>query len=308
MSWKDYFYFTRSERSGIIVFICIMLIILSYPHFYEYFYQEPPIPDFTGLSHQIDQYEQMAHNATMRTTEAKAGNTPSFSSLRPFNPNLITPEECEQMGLPPKMVSNLVNYRNAGGKFQYREDMLKLYQMNDELYASLSDYIILPTKSSQVADTISALKTSARRVHNMDATPGTFNNILRINTADTLQWQQLKGIGRVFSKRIVSYRNLLGGFYSVEQLREVYGLDSVTFNEINEHLILDTIELNQINVNTADFKTLLRHPYLSYNQVTSIINLRQTHGPFQSIEAIKASHLISEDDFTRIAPYLRVED
>jgi competence protein ComEA len=287
-----------------------MLLILSYPHFYDYFLPDPPTPDFTELSRQIEQLEQMNNSQSIHasTTVNTSPEPLPIASLRPFNPNLISPEECEHMGLPANIISNLVNYRNAGGKFTYREDIKKLYHMNDEIYASISEFIILPVRSARYADTISALKTSARTVHNHNATPTNNNLVLAINTADTLQWQQLRGIGPVFSKRIVSYRNLLGGFYCIEQLREVYGLDSATYNKLCNHIILDTIELKQININTADFATLLRHPYLSQNQVTSIVNMRRVHGPFITVDGIRESHVISDSDFARVAPYLKVED
>lgn len=99
--------------------------------------------------------------------------------------------------------------------------------------------------------------------------------IVEINTADSAALVGLYGIGAVFADRILKYRGLLGGFYSTDQLLEVYGMDSVRFNQIKERIRVDTGLVRKIHINKDEFKSLLRHPYLDYETVKAIVNYRQ---------------------------------
>ena len=99
--------------------------------------------------------------------------------------------------------------------------------------------------------------------------------MIEINTADTAELISLYGIGKVFAERIHKYRGLLGGFYSKDQLLEVYGMDSIRFDQFKGQVEIDTNVLVKIPINEEEFKTLLRHPYLDYETVKAIVNYRQ---------------------------------
>ena len=101
---------------------------------------------------------------------------------------------------------------------------------------------------------------------------------LNLNSADTTELKSLPGIGSFFAKNIVDYRNKLGGFIEKEQLLEVYAFDSTRMANIENLIIIDTIELRKVNVNTDDFKTILRHPYIEYEDVKKIVNYRESYG------------------------------
>ena len=131
--------------------------------------------------------------------------------------------------------------------------------------------------------------------------------LININLADSLEFRKLKGIGTVFSSRIVRYRNWLGGFYSQEQLLEVYGVDSVLFEMIAPHLKVSIDDVIKIKVNTCLQKDLSSHPYISYKLAKSIIKYREHHGAYKSINDLKHIPLIDEELFRKIAYYLELE-
>ena len=131
--------------------------------------------------------------------------------------------------------------------------------------------------------------------------------LININLADSLEFRKLKGIGTVFSSRIVRYRNWLGGFYSQEQLLEVYGVDSVLFEKIAPHLKVSIDDVIKIKVNTCLQKDLSSHPYISYKLAKSIIKYREHHGAYKSINDLKQIPLIDEKLFRKIAYYLELE-
>ena len=130
---------------------------------------------------------------------------------------------------------------------------------------------------------------------------------LDINLSDSLQFTQLHGIGKVFSSRIVRYRNWLGGFHSKKQLLEVYGIDSTLLARISPNIVLASSTLQKININTANYKVLAAHPYISYKMAKSIVKYRDHHGPFKALSDLKGIHLIDEELFRKIAFYIDLE-
>ncbi|MEE4256097.1 MAG: helix-hairpin-helix domain-containing protein [Bacteroidales bacterium] len=111
--------------------------------------------------------------------------------------------------------------------------------------------------------------------------------MIEINTADSALLVRLYGIGPSFARRILKYRGMLGGFFSTEQLLEVYGMDSSRYNGILENIHVDTSQISKIPVNEADFKTLLQHPYLDYETVKLIVNYRDHVGPITCSDTLR---------------------
>lgn len=320
MGIKDYFYFTKTERNGITVLIILILIILAYPLVKLNFTKNETV-DFSKINEQINEYEQLileykkAKESFERNRIISNKETQNTSiALKPelFNPNVLSLEEYLDLGLTETIARNIINYRNAGGQFRYREDFKKIYSITDEIYEQLETYIDLPVKpasgnlTSRSGDTTNYRRNTPEKI--FEETPRWADILIDINRADTTEWQKIRGIGPVFSKRITAYRELLGGFYSPDQLLEVFGMDSVRFEQIEDHIFIDEFELTQIDINQADFVQLVRHPYLNRNQVNSILQIREQHGIYQEINDLKRSKLITDSVFNKIAPYITVSN
>ncbi|MCX6286856.1 MAG: helix-hairpin-helix domain-containing protein [Bacteroidetes bacterium] len=127
-----------------------------------------------------------------------------------------------------------------------------------------------------------------------------------INKADTLEFQRLKGIGPSYARRIVIYRNRLGGFTNCGQLLEVWGMDSSLYNLIREQLIISSDSIRKLDINTVSFKELLRHPYFPYELTRSLILYRQKNKLFRSVDELNSVEGINDSVFRRIRPYVRV--
>ena len=128
-----------------------------------------------------------------------------------------------------------------------------------------------------------------------------------INKATVEDWQSFSGIGVVLSKRIVEYREKLGGFYSVEQIKEVRGISDSLWQVLAGYFWVDTLQYTRINLNTADFKELLKHPYVDYNLANALLNMRKQLGGFAKIEQIKSSKLMSDSLYQKLEPYFQVK-
>ena len=126
---------------------------------------------------------------------------------------------------------------------------------------------------------------------------------ISLNSTDTTEWKKIPGIGSSYSSRIVKYRTLLGGFVCKDQLQEVYGIDSEMYARISPFIAEDT-NWSKIKINKLEFKELLRHPYLNYNQVKVIMNLRDKKGNITSIDELSMLDEFSKDDISRLQPYL----
>lgn len=121
-----------------------------------------------------------------------------------------------------------------------------------------------------------------------------------INTADTTQLMQIKGIGKVFANRIIKYRDILGGFHSIDQVGETYGIDPLVIPELKKYASLSG-QVKKIKINQLDN---FRHPYLKFNQIKVIAAYRKQHGNFKSAEDLKQIKILDEATISKIEPYL----
>jgi competence ComEA-like helix-hairpin-helix protein len=125
-----------------------------------------------------------------------------------------------------------------------------------------------------------------------------------INLADSSEFMKLKGIGPVFSNRIIKFRDALGGFVKTEQLSEIYGLPEETYHHIFPKLTVDRSDVKLLKINVISVSELSKHPYVTYKQAQTIINYRSQHGAFDRVEDLVKIHSLDEDFFRKIEFYL----
>lgn len=133
----------------------------------------------------------------------------------------------------------------------------------------------------------------------------TSRTIIELNSADSLDLVQLYNIGPSFARRILKYRSLLGGYVDKSQLWEVYGMDSVRFNDIAPYVTVEPAMIQQMDINSATLQQLKRHPYLDYYQAKAIVQTRETSGPYTNISDLMKISIIDKQTFNNILPYLK---
>lgn len=201
--------------------------------------------------------------------------------------------------MPDKIAENIINYRKQIGIFKDKEELLKLYAINSEMFEKLEEYIIISQLNDtlEIDDTKSAVKENSQAKEDI---------LIEINSADKIELQKIKGIGPAFANWIVEYRDKIGGFYDKEQLLEVYKIDREKLKAISPYFLIDKSQVIKLSINTADVEKLKTHPYINYNQARAIVAYRDQHGDFQAVNEIVKIYLFTQDDVDRLLPYLDI--
>lgn len=273
---RKWFSFNKGERIAIItIMAAIVILVLAC-----LFRPEPKSLSDESL-HNLDSLLALRQAAVEVQQQQKAEKVQEVAELHPFpfNPNTLTEEEWMKMGLTDRQVRNIMNYQAKGGKFYAKSDLGKLYTISEEEYAQLEPFIVLPEVSRGAMSKTGSKKQENQSV-NEEITPREKKAIpnVDLNTVDSTTLVELPQIGAYMASRIITFRSKLGGFVDMEQLRDVKGMDSVRFNTILPYINISNAELRKIDVNRADFKTLVNHPYLNYEQVKRIFNQREKRG------------------------------
>ncbi|MFN7014568.1 MAG: helix-hairpin-helix domain-containing protein, partial [Bacteroidia bacterium] len=267
-------------------------------------------PDFSEFENSIKEfYSSNPENNLL----SKIDSVPTIDStdasinveLFVFNPNSSTDEEFRRLGLTEKQIKNIRNYLEKAGSFRFKEDFGKLYAIGDSLFAILNPYIDLPDKETYYASNkIPKEKQEQAKFEK----PKTQKTLLELNGADSLQLIEIKGIGPAFASRIIKYRNRLGGYQHIEQLKEIYGMKEELYELIKTQVKVNPSVIIKININSCTPEEFKNHPYVNnWNIANALINYRKKHGLFKSIEEIKKCDLVNEELYLKLAPYLTLD-
>jgi competence protein ComEA len=281
---KNYLSVTKKEWNGMVVLVILIALVLAAPYVYQLLRKDNTInfKDFDKAIARLNKAErQQAYAHSKAGSDDKILHPVMFS----FNPNNLTVQQWEQLGLSERQADVIEHYEVKGGRFYSNEDVKKIYAITADDYKRLEPYINIPE----------ATYTSKK------AKPG---ELIELNSADSAKLTQLRGIGPSFAVRVVRYRNRLGGFYHKEQLKEVYGIDSVKFAAIRDQVTVNPGKVKRININTISFDQLRVFPYLGYKQVNAIIQYRAQHGNYASIADMKNIAILDDGILRKIEPYL----
>lgn len=203
------------------------------------------------------------------------------STLKKFNPNEDSKQQLFKSGLQVQVVENIVNYRNAGGTFQQKEDVLKLYALDREYYKEIESFIQLPKEPKQVVKVDS----------------------VELNSATVEELEQLS-INKLLASRIINYRDMLGGFYSHKQLHEVYNIDRYTINILQRSSWIDTLLITPIEVNKVKEFNLSRHPYISRKAAEQIRKYRDFASEIKNFKELSKLGIIEGNSEEKLRYYL----
>lgn len=259
--------------------------------------------------------------------------------LHPFNPNDIDSIGLRRLGLPPWVARNVVRYRQRGGRFRQASDFKKIYGLSEGDYNALLPYIDLPvhaapyerlardsgqarqttdgrpaadgrqiTHNRLTTDSSTARKDSARLLlpdslrHPpiVKYAPGT---VVGLNQADTTELKKIPGIGSYIAARIVAYRQQLGGYYCLEQLRDI----RIDHLQLTDWLHVEPELVKRLPVNTCSLERLNRHPYINFYQARAIVEWRKLNGPLRNLKVLALDDAFTAADIEKISHYVSFE-
>ena len=291
---RKYFSFTRSETNGFIILIPLTAIIILLPPFYKHHLTSTKTKsDDEAFTKQL--VEELNSISSKKEIPVRAEKTTS-PSLKPkkFNPNNVTQESLASMGLNTRLIRTLDNYRKKGGRFRIKSDLSRLYGLDNATYEQLFDFIDLPVE-------LPSKRKSVKRPAPLEATTPK-----DINSAVAQDFSAIRGIGEVLSKRIVSFRSGLGGFYSLDQLEEVYGLNDTVITDLKRNFYLkDSTVIDKIELGHFSEEQLRKHPYISYRLARVIVAYREQHN-LNSPEDLLNIKILPDSVYRKLYPYLRV--
>ncbi len=305
--------FNRKERHGLLFLLVLISSLWLVPYIFS---EEPPVisdaelemlhikKDEDANDEQRPQRVNRIASLSKRTyPHSREAFNPANSKPFTFNPNTASDQDWKNLGLPTRNIQTIRNYLSKGGKFRKPDDLARIYGFPPSAFQLLKPYVRIPDPESNnhqqwKTDTMSRQKYDRRFIpRKPDKVP--------VNAADSTAWESLPGIGPKLAVRIIHFRTKLGGFHTIDQVGETFGLPDSTFQAVRPFLILDpVIGPPVLNLNICTPEELQAHPYLSYRQAKAIIAYRQQHGPFIKKEDILRVALVTEEVYTRLAPYL----
>jgi competence protein ComEA len=317
---KDYFAFNRKEQRGLIILLGLLLLSVLINLFLPRIVQEKEydissfqkeVWTFIASIDKLDSAKDIKpQKYSDNYSKDEAADLTLFkASPFYFDPNELSEQQWIKMGMNTKIIRNIMRYREKGGTFLNKEGFSRIYGMNDSVFAILEPYIRIKEKEKAPSSSYfndNDKKNNTKLGNNFTKyKPDTL--FIELNSADSASLLALHGIGPSYAGRIINYRELLGGFASVEQLMEIRGMDSIRFNQFRGQVTVNAQLVRKIDLNNVTFKELLRHPYFEYYLVKAIFNYKYEIKAYDSVVQLRKLPVMYEELYEKIAPYLDVK-
>lgn len=300
--WKDFFYFSKTERQGIIVLVVLILGTCTISKVFSTHRakEEMPLNDNTAFEKEYSDFIASIEEAKSNRTYSKDFHqTYSKQEVRlfPFDPNTADSVTLLSLGLPSWMVRNILRYRSKQGKFRRPEDFHKIYGLTEEQYQTLIPYIQISEKASE-KDTVRLLtQQKDKNEYQVKYQPGI---IIELNKVDTTELKKIPGIGSGYAKMIVNYRKQLGGFTDIKQLQEIH----LKVEILRSWFSVDTNLISRINLNKVSLERMMYHPYINFYQAKVIVEYRKKKGKLSNLKQLSLYEEFTKEDLERISPYI----
>ena len=202
----------------------------------------------------------------------KSSRPPRKAKSFPFDPNTITLEELIRLGLSERQAEVILNYRNKGGAFRRKEDFARMYVVSDTLYQRLEPFIEIPK--------------------------------LELNTADSADLVTLRGIGPYYARRIIEYRERLGGFFDPQQLMEIDGIDRERYDGFAFSVQADSSHVTRLNFWSLTKEELEAHPYVGTYAAKGILRYRSVTDTSEwSFTDLVRNNVLTPDRGSKLSRY-----
>ena len=267
---------SNSEWKGYwaLFFICVLWLVLWYG---PKLYFDRPLEVSKVEQDKLDSLISLLNTETSQSNQQR---------LFLFDPNSLTLDSLIMLGLDESIANRIMNYREKGGTFRVKEDLKRIYGLPLATYLQLESYIALPDSTSFFSQP-------------------SLSRPFDVNLVSAEQLKSIKGVGDVLSKRIVKYRELLGGYVDIEQLGEVYGLEEPAVSTVEKSaFIAKDFRPRKIQINNASVADLMRHPYISNDLAKDIVKFRELNGAIGSETVLAGFKSLDKHNYKKLILYL----
>lgn len=314
MRIREFFHIHKSDRTAMFVLLVIAVVVAALFHVLGSD-DSTPFDETDRLD--VAQFHEKKSRYEEGGKRYQDNDFDEFSAspveLFPFNPNTATADELLRLGLKPWQVKNMMKYRSKGGVYRKPADFARLYGLTVEKFKQLEPYLRF-TGDHRPASELFASENSTASSASADEMTRKERDTLRypvkikadefitidMSELDTTTLRKVPGIGSYYARKIVDYGRQLGGFVSVEQLKEIDGFPE----DALRYFSLGWTNIRKINLNKLTISQLRRHPYLNFYQARAIVDRRRLHGPLQSLDELRLLPEFPEEAITRLAPYV----
>ncbi len=306
----NFFTWSRKERMGVVV-LSVFLFTLFFSD--VYFNRIYPFKDYTIHPDTLIVYQKLLEelendikvDVEFGVPEKKEKNKAMERAkvkIQVFDPNILKEEGWRKLGFSSKQALAIINYKNVLGGFKQKEDLLSSFVIDDKKYKELEPFI-------RIVEEDASVNTSFNEKNNESSGPKPEKETLfiELNSSDSLLLLQLKGIGPFYSRKIIEYREQLGGYYSTKQLLEIWKFDLNKLNQIEDYIWIDTTDLYLLNINSDSIQLLYKHPYINWNQAKAIVNYREQHGDYITKNELLELVLINDSLLSKLYPYISLK-
>lgn len=310
---KHITHLNRRERKGLLVLssilIAVILLRLAVAKYYK--------PQYNHLNSTVDSVEFITlapeqqdedyisadyPKKSFKPRQKKRGNNITPDKLFTFNPNTISYDSLLKLGVSTKTASTFINFRNKGARFYKPEDMSKVYGITATDFEFLEPYISIPSSKPVKNDRKNDNATEKTASENKPKPAKPY--VVHVNTADSSDLVKVKGIGPFYAGEIIDLRKEIGGILKPADLLHLYKMDSTRLAGLMEFLIIEPEESLKIPINEVNFVGLIKIPFLNKNQVNAILNYREMHGDFKTIDDLAEIKILTEPVINELTPRL----
>lgn len=300
--WKDFFYYSKSERRAVF-FLSLTIVVLIIGSFVLPYFNNVPketiVSDADRLNFEDKLHQEFKRSFDSAHVQRMTDRKEQSYRLKEFDPNTADSIELTNLGLSSFVVRNVLKYREKGGVFRSSESFARIYGISDEIFLRLKPYISISkefVKKQEPESTVSVVQRVDTLIKVFKYSEGT---LVDVGMADTTELKKIPGIGTGIAKAIVSYRNRLGGFYSLDQLQEIRYVTP----ELMKWFKLDSMNLRKISINNAGIDLLRNHPYVNFYQAKVIVEYRKKKGKIKSLSQLSLYEEFTEKDLKRLVYY-----
>lgn len=286
---KSCFAFSRSQRNGVLLLFSIIIASQTAYFFTDFSFSSNKSPEkeqWLSLQTQIDSLKQEKRNYVPK--------------IYPFNPNFITDYKGYKLGMSVLEIDRLLAFRKQNKYVNSPEEFQAVTKVSDSLLNAISPYFKFP-------DWVNNKKQFKEYKKYPNTTFAKKEKIVvkDINQATQEDLIKIYGIGEAISLRILKMKENLGGFVSMEQMKDVWGLSPEVIEKLNTHFKVSVLpNVKKVDINNASIKELSQFPYFNYQQARQIVTFRSMNGDFKNVDDLTKIKGLSIEKANIIALYL----